>query len=158
MAIDFPNSPSVNDTYVVDGRTWRWTGSVWNIIGQGGPTGPIGPTGPTGSIGSTGAAGDWTTAQTVETKTGAYTIQSTDAGKVILMNATANFTVDSTTGFAVGKKVDLIRAAPGACNITQGSGATVNATPGQNLRAQYSAASLICTASNVYYLVGDLSA
>lgn len=57
MAIDFPNSPSVNDTYVVDGRTWIWTGSVWNIIGQGGPTGPIGPTGPTGNIGPTGPAG-----------------------------------------------------------------------------------------------------
>lgn len=57
MAIDFPNSPSVNDTHVVDGRTWIWTGSVWNIIGQGGPTGPIGPIGPTGPTGPTGSTG-----------------------------------------------------------------------------------------------------
>jgi hypothetical protein len=146
MAIDFPNSPSVNDTYVVDGRTWVWTGSVWNIIGQGGPTGPTGP------------AGDWTTAQTVETKTAAYTIASTDAGKVIRMNATADFTVDSTTGFSTGQKVDIIRIAAGACGVVQGSGATVNGTPGLELRAQYSAASILCVATDTYYVIGDLSA
>lgn len=28
-AIDFPNSPSVNDTFTASGRTWTWTGSVW---------------------------------------------------------------------------------------------------------------------------------
>jgi hypothetical protein len=97
-------------------------------------------------------------AQTVETKTGAYTIQAADAGKVIRMNATANFTVDSTTGFSVGQKVDVIRIAAGACNVTQGSGATVNGTPGLVLRAQYSAASILCVASNTYYVIGDLSA
>jgi hypothetical protein len=31
-AIDFPNSPSVNDTFTVAGKTWIWTGVVWNIV------------------------------------------------------------------------------------------------------------------------------
>lgn len=31
MAINFPNSPSVNDTHTVGTTTWVWTGSVWNI-------------------------------------------------------------------------------------------------------------------------------
>ena len=65
MAIDFPDSPSVNDEFTVDGRTWQWTGSVWKainvqIIGPTGPTGPageIGPTGPTGPTGSEGPTG-----------------------------------------------------------------------------------------------------
>jgi hypothetical protein len=30
-AIDFPNSPAVNDTFTVAGKTWIWTGDVWNI-------------------------------------------------------------------------------------------------------------------------------
>jgi hypothetical protein len=74
------------------------------------------------------------------------------------MNATANFTVDSTTAFNVGQKVDVIRITSGACDVVQGSGATVDGTPGLSLRAQYSAASILCVASNVYYVVGDLSA
>jgi hypothetical protein len=38
------------------------------------------------------------------------------------------------------------------------SSTTVNGTPGLKLRARYSAATLICLASNTYLLVGDLSA
>lgn len=29
MAINFPDSPSVNDTYTVGDRTWTWNGTVW---------------------------------------------------------------------------------------------------------------------------------
>lgn len=32
MAIDFPNSPSVNDTYVADERTWKWDGTTWRLL------------------------------------------------------------------------------------------------------------------------------
>ena len=47
MPIDFPNSPSVNDVYTVDGRSWRWTGSVWESVTAtvAGPTGPAGTNG-----------------------------------------------------------------------------------------------------------------
>ena len=67
-AIDFPNSPSVNDTHTVGDRTWKWNGSVWGVVravdllvgptGATGPTGAIGATGNTGAAGSTGATGD----------------------------------------------------------------------------------------------------
>jgi hypothetical protein len=66
-AIDFPNSPSVNDTHTVGDRTWKWNGSQWKVVrsvlpGATGPTGPTGPqgdtvTGPTGAVGNTGANG-----------------------------------------------------------------------------------------------------
>ena len=32
MAIDFPNSPSVNDEFVAGGRTWKWTGTTWDLV------------------------------------------------------------------------------------------------------------------------------
>jgi hypothetical protein len=32
MAMDFPNSPSVDDEFSAGGRTWVWTGSVWNLV------------------------------------------------------------------------------------------------------------------------------
>ena len=31
MAINFPNSPSVNDTHTVGNRRWIWTGSTWDL-------------------------------------------------------------------------------------------------------------------------------
>jgi hypothetical protein len=37
-AINFPDSPSVNDTYAVGGRAWRWTGAVWESVGNPGPS------------------------------------------------------------------------------------------------------------------------
>ena len=58
--IDFPDAPSVNDTFTDGTSTWVWTGVSWNLvvsqlIGETGPTGPtgadstvVGPTGPTG--------------------------------------------------------------------------------------------------------------
>jgi len=32
MAIDFPNSPSVNDTFSADERTWQWDGTAWRLL------------------------------------------------------------------------------------------------------------------------------
>lgn len=61
-AIDFPNSPNVNDTFTVGTQTWIWTGTAWDltvapVVGATGPTGPqgaastvAGPTGPTGAF------------------------------------------------------------------------------------------------------------
>jgi hypothetical protein len=60
-AIDFPNSPSVNDTHTVGDRTWKWNGSVWAVVRATdilvGPTGVTGPTGAVGNTGVTGATG-----------------------------------------------------------------------------------------------------
>jgi len=58
-AIDFPNSPEINDTFTSGNTTWIWTGTVWVVQRQGqqGPTGPVGPTGPIGLTGATGATG-----------------------------------------------------------------------------------------------------
>lgn len=57
MAIDFPNSPSVNDTFTADGRTWKWNGSAWIFLGLPGPEGPQGPQGIQGETGPAGADG-----------------------------------------------------------------------------------------------------
>jgi hypothetical protein len=54
-AIDFPDTPDVNDVFTVGDRSWRWTGSVWLSI----PVVALGPTGPTGASGPTGPAGSF---------------------------------------------------------------------------------------------------
>jgi hypothetical protein len=59
MAIDFPNSPTVNQSFTAGGSTWIWDGLAWTlqrittgaqgIQGETGPQGPAGPTGPQGT-------------------------------------------------------------------------------------------------------------
>jgi microcystin-dependent protein len=54
MAINFPDSPTVDDLFTVNDRTWKWSGSTWTTVealtlGPTGPTGALGPTGPTGA-------------------------------------------------------------------------------------------------------------
>lgn len=62
-AIDFPNTPSVNDTFTDGTSTWMWTGVAWNLVVSPvvGPTGPTGAAGGDSSvIGPTGATGAFT--------------------------------------------------------------------------------------------------
>lgn len=75
-AINFPDTPQVNDEFSFDSRLWRWDGIAWRLItsalgptgpqGEVGPTGPVGadsivpgPTGPEGPLGPTGAPALW---------------------------------------------------------------------------------------------------
>ena len=59
MAVNFPNSPSTNDTHTENGYTWKWDGTTWIIqsIAPPGPTGPSGPSGPAGGSGPAGPPG-----------------------------------------------------------------------------------------------------
>lgn len=49
-AIDFPNSPAVNEEFTSGNTTWKWDGVTWNVI----RTPVVGPTGPTGPAGLDG--------------------------------------------------------------------------------------------------------
>ena len=55
MSINFPNSPSLNQTYVFGNITWVWNGSAWDKVST--ASGYLGATGPRGATGATGATG-----------------------------------------------------------------------------------------------------
>lgn len=65
MSLTFPSSPTLNQETTTGGRTYKWNGQAWELVGSGiaGPTGPTGAagsagaTGPAGAAGATGAAG-----------------------------------------------------------------------------------------------------
>lgn len=60
MSLTFPTGPVLNDETTTGGRTYRWNGQAWELVGSGipGPTGATGPastvTGPAGATGPTG--------------------------------------------------------------------------------------------------------
>ena len=98
--------------------------------------------------------------QPIDTRTTSQTLAASDAWSFIQMSSSSTLTVtiSSATAMAVGDRVDIVRAGTGEVNFIQGSGAVINRTPGLKLRAQWSSASVICTAANTYLLVGDLAA
>ena len=60
MAIDFPNSPSVNQVFTSGSKSWIWNGTSWagnNNAGFVGSQGYTGSLGYSGSIGYTGSSG-----------------------------------------------------------------------------------------------------
>lgn len=124
----------------------------WNFYTANGvETTQVGPTGATGS------QGDFTLTQTVDTKSDSYTLVTSDAGKIIAMNKNTaqTVTINGTLDLSVGQRIDVIQTGQGQVTFSASS-ATVNGTPGLKLRAQYSAATVVCTAADTYVVIGDL--
>lgn len=99
--------------------------------------------------------------QALNAQTGtSYTLVLTDHTKLItLSNASAiTLTVppNSSVAFAVGSVIDLAQIGAGQVTVAQGSGVTINSTPGLKLRAQYSGATLRKRATDTWLLFGDL--
>jgi len=136
------------------------TGSAtWTSLSYGGL---VGPTGPTGTAGATGSQGDPTLL--INQQAATYTVVLSDASKLVEMsNASAinfNIPTDANVDFPIGTQISVLQTGVGQVTIaavTSGT-TTVNATPGLKLRAQWSAATLIKRAANLWVVTGDLSA
>jgi hypothetical protein len=86
-----------------------------------------------------------------------YTLVAADENKLVTLNNASAITLTVASGvFAVGARIDLLQIGAGKVTVA-GSGVTVNATPSLGFRAQYSGASLVQYASNLWALVGDLA-
>ena len=125
-----------------------------------GPTGPSG--GPTGSTGPSGPAGSFSDAQSINAQTTGYTLALSDAGKLVTLNAstgTINVVIPAaaSVAFATGTHIDLARIGDAGVTVTGATGVTVNATPGQKLRAKFSAGTAILYSGDTWLVVGDLS-
>ena len=99
---------------------------------------------------------------TVNNQTGTtYTFALTDAGNLVTFNnaslVSATIPPNSSVGFPIGTKIDVIQLGAGRVNFAPGSGVTLHYTPGQLTRTQYSGGSLIQVAANTWNLVGDVS-
>jgi len=114
---------------------------------------------PKGDKGDTGATGSFGSPQSINEITSSYTLAIGDAGKLLVANSTTSVSItvpsDLSVAFDNGTHIDVTRIGTGAVSVLAASGATVNATPGLNLRARYSAASIVKITANSWILVGD---
>ena len=129
-----------------------------NVVG---PTGPTGSTGPTGATGSTGAAGGGIAGFNAQTST-TYTLVVGDLNKLVTAsNASAITLTVPPSVFSANDVINIQQIGAGQVTFTQGSGVTITSTgataTAPKIRAQYSSASVICTASNTFTIVGDIS-
>lgn len=97
---------------------------------------------------------------TLNAQTGTtYTLVLTDNGRLVTLNNAAAITVtvplNSSVAFATGAIINLQQIGAGQVTVAGASGVTVNGT-GTKTRAQWSAASLIKTATDTWTLVGDI--
>ena len=95
-------------------------------------------------------------------QTAAYTLVAGDASKLVTISDTVSRTVTVPPSvFTAGQIINVQRIGTGAVPFAAGAGVTITSTGASSaaptLRARYSAASVICTASNVFTILGDIS-
>jgi hypothetical protein len=151
--------------------------SVW-LNGNAGWTAPTATTVGLGNVSNTSDATKDAATATLTNKTltdpkinlainaqsAAYTLVLADNNKlVIVSNASAvqlSVPTNASVAYPIGAQIPIAQGGAGQLTVaavTPGT-TTINATPGAKLRAQSSGATLVKTATDVWYLFGDLSA
>ncbi len=99
---------------------------------------------------------------TFNAKTANYTLIASDVNKLVTMSDAGTLTLTVPNGvFTTGQQINVQRLGAGAVQI-RSDGTTVLTSTGAtstapDLRAQYSAATIVCTSSNNFTVIGDLS-
>lgn len=91
-----------------------------------------------------------------------YTLVVGDANKLVtLSNASAITLTVPPSVFAAGQVINIQQLGAGQVTLAAGAGVTITSTGATAaapvLRAQYSAASILCTASNTFTVIGDIA-
>jgi hypothetical protein len=123
--------------------------------------GPTGPTGPTGTTGATGPAGGGIAAINAQTGT-TYTLVAGDLNDLVTLNNASAITLTVPPSvFSANDVVNIAQLGAGQVTLAQGAGVTIQSTgattTAPKLRMNKSSASIICTASNTFLVVGDIA-
>ena len=91
-----------------------------------------------------------------------YTFVAADVAKLVTTsNASAITVTIPPSVFAAGNQINVQSIGVGLTTFAAGAGVTITSTGASAaapiLRARYSAATIICTASNVFTVIGDLA-
>jgi len=91
-----------------------------------------------------------------------YTLQASDAGALVTLSNSGAITLTVPPSvFTAGQVIDIQQIAAGQVTLAAGSGVTITSTgataAAPKLRAKYSAASVLCTGSNTFTVLGDIA-
>jgi hypothetical protein len=99
---------------------------------------------------------------TINAKTANYSLVAGDVNKLITMSDAGTLTLTVPNGvFTTGQQINIQRLGAGAVQIRNDGTSVLTSTgatsTAPDLRAQYSACTIICTSSNNFTVIGDLS-
>jgi hypothetical protein len=91
-----------------------------------------------------------------------YTLVAGNLNQLVTLNNASPITLTVPPSvFSAGDVINIAQIGAGQVTLAQGAGVTITSTGASasapKLRAQYSAASIICTASNTFLVVGDIA-
>jgi hypothetical protein len=90
-----------------------------------------------------------------------YTLQLSDKDKMVEINSSSAAAItiptNASVAFPVGSTITIMQAGAGQITISGATGVTVNYTPSNITRTQYSSATIVKRAENTWYLMGDLA-
>jgi len=91
-----------------------------------------------------------------------YTLVAADLGKLVTLSNASGITLTVPPSvFATGNIINIQQIGAGQVTLAQGAGVTITSTgataSAPKLKKQYSAASILCTGSNTFTVIGDLS-
>ena len=146
-----------NATEVYDGSAWVGIANSGDItsVTTGSDSGLTG--------GATSGAVDLKLQLAFNAQTGTtYTLVVGDLNKLVTCSNASGITLTVPPSvFSAGNQIHIQQIGAGQVTFAQGAGVTITSTGATStapkLRAQYSAATVICTASNTFTIVGDLS-
>ena len=93
-----------------------------------------------------------------------YTLVVGDLGKIVTLSNASGITLTVPPSvFSTGNIINIQQIGAGQVTLAQGAGVTISSTGSgtlgnaPKLRLRFSAATIICTASNTFTVIGDLS-
>ena len=91
-----------------------------------------------------------------------YTLVAANLNQLVTLDNASPITLTVPPSiFSAGDVINIAQIGVGQVTLAQGAGVTITSTgataSAPKLRARYSAASIICTASNTFLVVGDLA-
>jgi hypothetical protein len=103
-----------------------------------------------------------TTDLTILAKTANYSLIASDVNDLVTMSSASTTTLTVPNGvFTTGQQINVQRLGAGAVQIRSDGTSVLTSTgatsTAPDLRAQYSACTIICTSSNNFTVIGDLS-
>jgi len=99
---------------------------------------------------------------TFNAKTANYTLIASDVNKLVTMSDAGTLTLTVPNGvFTTGQQINVQRLGAGAVQIRSDGTSVLTSTgatsTAPDLRAQFSACTIVCTSSNNFTVIGDLS-
>jgi len=91
-----------------------------------------------------------------------YTLVAADLGKLVTLSNASGITLTVPPSvFAAGNIINIQQLGAGQVTLAQGAGVTITSTgatvSAPKLSKQYAAATIICTASNTFTVIGNLA-